>query len=140
MRRQVNRETVMVRIPPTPEHLALLRTAVAGFAARDHFTLDQVDDLRLAVEEGAVQLLKHVTGEGLTLTVSRTEPGIEVRLSADVAGDDPVIDEESFSWVILRALADDVAIEMQQGHAAIVLAKHRLATAPQLDQDDQDDA
>ncbi|HWH32258.1 MAG TPA: ATP-binding protein [Egibacteraceae bacterium] len=136
----MNRETVMVRIPPTPEHLALLRTAVAGFAARDHFTLDQVDDLRLAVEEGAVQLLKHVTGEGLTLTVSRTEPGIEVRLSADVAGDDPVIDEESFSWVILRALADDVAIEMQQGHAAIVLAKHRLATAPQLDQDDQDDA
>lgn len=136
----MNRETVMVRIPPTPEHLALLRTAVAGFAARDHFTLDQVDDLRLAVEEGAVQLLKHVTGEGLTLTVSRTEPGIEVRLSADVAGDDPVIDEESFSWVILRALADDVAIEMQQGHAAIVLSKHRLATAPQLEQDDQDEA
>lgn len=136
----MNRETVMVRIPPTPEHLALLRTAVAGFAARDHFTLDQVDDLRLAVEEGAVQLLKHVTGEGLTLTVSRTEPGIEVRLSADVAGDDPVIDEESFSWVILRALADDVAIEMQQGHAAIVLSKHRLAASPRLDQDDQDEA
>ena len=136
----MNRETVMVRIPPTPEHLALLRTAVAGFAARDHFTLDQVDDLRLAVEEGAVQLLKHVTGEGLTLTVNRTEPGIEVRLSADVAGDDPVIDEESFSWVILRALADDVAIEMQQGHAAIVLSKHRLASAPRMDQDDQDEA
>jgi len=136
----VNRETVMVRIPPNPEHLALLRTAVAGFAARDHFTLDQVDDLRLAVEEGAVQLLKHVAGEGLTLTVTRTDPGIEVRLSADVDSDQPVIDEESFSWVILRALADDVSIEMQQGHAAIVLAKHRLASAPAFDEDDQDEA
>jgi serine/threonine-protein kinase RsbW len=135
----VNRESVMVRIPPTPEHLALLRTAVAGFAARDHFTLDQVDDLRLAVEEAAVQLLKHVAGEGLTLTVSRTEPGVEVRLSADVSGDEPVIDEESFSWVILRALADDVSVEMQQGHGAIVLAKHRLASAPHLDQDEQDE-
>lgn len=136
----MNRETVLVRIPPTPEHLALLRTAVAGFAARDHFTLDQVDDLRLAVEEAAVQLLKHVAGEGLSLTVSRTEPGLEVRLSADVTGDEPVIDEDSFSWVILRALADDVAIEMQQGHAAIVLSKHRLASAPRLDMDEQDQA
>lgn len=136
----MNRETVMVRIPPTPEHLALLRTAVAGFAARDHFTLDQVDDLRLAVEEGAVQLLKHVTGEALTLTVTRTDPGIEVRLAIEVSSSDPVIDEESFSWVILRALADNVAIEMQQGHASIVLAKHRLAATSPEDMDDQDTA
>jgi len=117
---------VMVKVPPTAGHLALLRTAVGGFAARDHFTLDQVDDLRMAVEESAVQLLRHATGDFITLEVKATEPGVEVRVHAEVAGSEPVIDESSFSWTILRALADDLRIEMQQGHATIVLTKHRI--------------
>ena len=117
---------VTVKVPPTAGHLALLRTAVGGFAARDHFTLDQVDDLRMAVEESAVQLLRHVSGEDITLEVFATDPGVEIRLHADVSGSDPVIDESSFSWTILRALADDLRIEMRQGHATIVLTKHRI--------------
>lgn len=119
-------DMVMVRVPPTAGHLALLRTVVGGFAARDHFTLDQVDDLRMAVEESAVQLLRHATGDFITLEVQATDPGVEVRLYADVAGSHPVIDESSFSWTILRALADDLRIEMQHGHATIILTKHRI--------------
>lgn len=117
---------VMVKIPPTPGHLALLRTAVGGFAGRDHFTLDQVDDLRMAVEEGAVQLLRHVDDDFITLEVHATEAGVEVRLHAAVTGSDPVIDEASFSWTILRALADDLRVEMREGHATIVMTKHRI--------------
>jgi serine/threonine-protein kinase RsbW len=104
-----------------------LRTAVGGFAARDHFTLDQVDDLRMAVEEAAVQLLRHASSERIELDVCGTQNGIEVRLHADVQGEEPVIDETSFSWSILRALADELWIEMQQRHATIVLMKHRLS-------------
>lgn len=118
-----------MKVPPTPGHLALLRTAVGGFAARDHFTLDQVDDLRMAVEEGAVQLLRHVQGDHISLEVRATDLGVEVRLYGPVPGSDPVIDESSFSWTILRALADDLRIEMQQGHATIVMHKHRINVA-----------
>lgn len=120
---------VTVKVPPTPGHLALLRTAVGGFAARDHFTLDQVDDLRMAVEEGAVQLLRHVQGDHISLEVRATDLGVEVRLYGPVPGSDPVIDESSFSWTILRALADDLRIEMQQGRATIVMHKHRINVA-----------
>lgn len=118
-----------MKVPPTPGHLALLRTAVGGFAARDHFTLDQVDDLRMAVEEGAVQLLRHVQGDHISLEVRATDLGVEVRLYGPVPGSDPVIDESSFSWTILRALADDLRIEMQQGRATIVMHKHRINVA-----------
>lgn len=117
---------VMVKVPPTAGHLALLRTAVGGFAGRDHFTLDQVDDLRMAVEEGAVQLLRQVDDDYITLEVHATGVGVEVRLHADVSGDDPIIDESSFSWTILRALADDLRIETREGHATIVMTKHRI--------------
>jgi serine/threonine-protein kinase RsbW len=119
-------ETVTVRIPATAGHLALLRTAVGGFAARDRLTIDQVEDLRMAVEEAAVQLLRHARGERIDLDVSGTSTGVEVRLHADVVGEDPVIDESSFSWSILRALADELWVEMQQRHATIVLSKHRI--------------
>jgi len=127
----VTNETVSVRVPPKAGHLALLRTAVAGFAARDRFSIDQVDDLRMAVEEAAVQLLRHVRGQRLELDITTTDSGIEVRLHADVQDDQPVIDEASFSWSILRALADELSIEMQQRHATIVLAKYRLDSVGQ---------
>lgn len=118
-----------MRVPATAGHLALLRTAVGGFAARDNLTIDQIDDLRMAVEEAAVQLLRHARGDQIELDVCGTSAGIEVRLHADVVGEDPVIDESSFSWSILRALADDLCIEMQQRHATIVLSKHRITQA-----------
>jgi serine/threonine-protein kinase RsbW len=122
----VEAETVTVKVPPNPSYLALLRTAVGGFAARDQFTLDQVDDLRMAVEEAAVQLLRHTSGDRLQLDVSTTASGVEVKLHTDVAGDDPVIDESSFSWTILRALSDDLKVETGAGHATIVLSKNRI--------------
>jgi serine/threonine-protein kinase RsbW len=117
--------TVTVRVPAEAGHLALLRTTVGGFAARDNFTLDQVDDLRMAVEEAAVQLLRQATGEHIVLDVTSTEAGMEVRLRAEVASSTPVIDEQSFSWTILRALADDLRVEMQQDQATILLMKLR---------------
>ena len=119
-------DLVTVTVPATANHLAVLRTAVGGFAARDQFTLDQVDDLRMAVEEAAVQLLRHSRGERISMDVETTGVGVEVRLSAQVADDDPVIDESSFSWTILRALADDIRIDSRDQQAVIVLAKHRL--------------
>jgi serine/threonine-protein kinase RsbW len=119
-------DLVTVTVPATANHLAVLRTAVGGFAARDQFTLDQVDDLRMAVEEAAVQLLRHSRGDRITMDIETTGDGVEVRLTGQVADDDPVIDESSFSWTILRALADDIRIQSQDQHAVIVLGKNRL--------------
>jgi serine/threonine-protein kinase RsbW len=122
----VQNNAVIIRVPPTAEHLATLRTAVAGIAARDRFTLDQVYDLRMAVEEAANQLLRHVSRGRIEMAVASTETGLEIRLSAEVNFPGEIIDESSLSWVILRALADDLRVESQQSGSTIVLSKHRL--------------
>ena len=119
-------DTVSLTVPATAGHLAILRTTVGGFAARDQFTLDQVDDLRMAVEEAAVQLLRHSRGDRLNMDIQTTDLGVEVRLLTQVDGDDPIIDEGSFSWTILRALADDIHVESRAEQATITLEKHRL--------------
>lgn len=123
--------TIIVKVPPDAGHLALLRTVIGGVAARDRFTLDQIDDLRMAVEEAAVQLLKRADGGHIKMTIAPTAEGLEVRLSAAVDGAGALIDETSFSWAILTALSDDLRVET--GTAAsptvVVLTKHRLAVA-----------
>ncbi|CAN5434598.1 hypothetical protein BH23ACT7_BH23ACT7_25900 [soil metagenome] len=125
----MNDQTVTIKVPPIAAHLAVLRTAVGGIAARDRFTLDQVDDLRMAVEEAATQLLRHSGGSPIVMDVTPTDSGLEVRLSADVPGDVRIIDESSFSWMILRALADDLSVESLQTRTTVVLGKKRLAMA-----------
>lgn len=126
-----NNVVVIIRVPPTPAYLAMLRTAVGGVAARDRFTIDQIDDLRMAVEEAATQLLHHVSKGRIEMTVVPTEVGLEVRLFAQVDAPGRIIDESSFSWMILRALADDLHVESQQSGSTVVLSKHRLITRDQ---------
>jgi serine/threonine-protein kinase RsbW len=126
--------SIVIKVPPKPVHLAVLRTAVGGVAARDSFTLDQINDLRLAVEEAATQLLRHVSlgmaeDSPVEMTIRPTSSGLEIRLTAEVDAPEKVIDESSFSWVILRALADEVRIESQQSTTTVVLIAHRLLTA-----------
>ncbi len=119
-------DLVTVTVPASAGHLAVLRTAVGGFAARDSFTLDQVDDLRMAVEEAAVQLLRHMRGDRVGMELETTRSGVEVRLSGEVAPGDPVIDEASFSWTILRALADELRVDTDGSQATIVMNKTRI--------------
>lgn len=133
-----NSNNIVVKVPPTPAHLVVLRIAVGGVAARDSFTLDQVNDLRLAVEEAATQLLRHIREDGLKgglieMTITPTSSGLEVRVTAEVDTPGKVIDESSLSWTILRALADDVRVEAQQSATSVVLLAHRLLAAQDME-------
>ena len=51
------RDHVTVRMPAEGAYLSVLRTATAGLAARLDFTLDEIEDLRIAVDEACAMLL-----------------------------------------------------------------------------------
>src|SRR3989442_214909 len=65
---------VRLVVPAVPEYLRLVRLTAAGLASRMGFTFDEVEDLRIAVDELCFLLLGH--GEG---DVTRT---MELRYSA----------------------------------------------------------
>ena len=44
-------DVVVLVVPADGSYLAVLRTATAGLAARLQFTLDEIEDLRIAVDE-----------------------------------------------------------------------------------------
>lgn len=120
-------QTVSLSVPPTAGYLALLRTVVGGCAGREGFTLDQIDDVKMAVDEAAVQLLRNSTGDAITVDVELGDASLEVRVRAEVAGDAPVIDESSFSWTILQALSDELRVDSTPQHCTVVLTKLRMA-------------
>lgn len=112
--------TVSLRIPPDADHIPLLRTAIAGIAARADLTLDEVDDLRLGVEEAAVLLLRLAGDEPIQLGVVVEDDAIEAVLSTGAGGG---VDERSFSWRILTSLVDEVRATREEGRQSIVLRK-----------------
>ena len=114
--------TIRLVIPAEADHVPLLRTTVAAVAGRRQFTLEEVDDLRMGVEEAAVLLLRRTTGESISLELTLVDHRIEATISA-LTGEEPVVDQESFSWMILSALADDVTADQHDGTARIVLKK-----------------
>jgi serine/threonine-protein kinase RsbW len=118
--------TVVIKVQPMAAHLTLLRAAVGGVAARDQFTLDQVNDLQLAVEEAASQLLSHIPRGPIEMTIFPTSAGMAIRVAAEIDVSGKVIDESSPSWRILQALTDEVRVESQQSGTGVVLIAHRL--------------
>ena len=59
-----------MRMPAEGAYLSVLRTATAGLAARLDFTLDEIEDLRIAVDEACAMLLSQaVPGSSLECSV-----------------------------------------------------------------------
>ncbi|MFF3669184.1 ATP-binding protein [Microtetraspora malaysiensis] len=125
------RDAVSVRLPAVSAYLSVLRTATAGLAARLDFTLDQIEDLRIAVDEACAMLLRQaVPGTDLVAEFELTGEEMTVRVEVNTVGvTTPKRDD--FAWMVLTALADDVdATSDSPDHMAIVLRKRRGAARP----------
>jgi serine/threonine-protein kinase RsbW len=122
------RDVVQLRLPAIGAYLSVLRTATAGLAARLDFTLEEIEDLRIAVDEACALLLP--------ATVPGTDLECEFELYADqlritvtaltLDGAEPARD--SFAWTVLSALAGEVDSAVDADfRVSITLAKRRAA-------------
>ena len=99
---------VEMRVPADGTFVAILRTVAAGLAARCDLTLDEIEDLRLAVDEACALLLPHAAPDA-SLTARFVLHSRSLAFIASVPaepGAQP--DKEGFAWTVLRALADDL--------------------------------
>jgi serine/threonine-protein kinase RsbW len=124
---RVDRTTVTMKVPATAGYLALLRTVVGGCAGHEGFTLDQIDDVKMAVDEAASQLLRHSDGAHLVLDATSDIDMLEVRVATQVVEGADVLDRDSFSWTILRALTDALDVRRDGATTTVLLRKDRLA-------------
>jgi serine/threonine-protein kinase RsbW len=123
------RDQVTVRLPAEGAYLSVLRTATAGLAARLDFTLDEIEDLRIAVDEACAMLLAQaVAGSSLECSFILGEAAMTIEVTADsTLGRPPA--KDTFAWTVLSALAGSVDSSVgPDGRVTIVLRKTRGQT------------
>jgi serine/threonine-protein kinase RsbW len=122
------RDVVELRLPADPAYLSVLRTATAGLAARLDFTLDEIEDLRIAVDEACAMLLPDVVDSGtLTCTFEMLEDALRITVAAPThEGHEP--ERGTFAWTVLTALAGEVESGTDaEGRVTVRLHKRRGA-------------
>lgn len=90
-----------VRLPAETAYVAVLRLAAAGIAARLDFTLDDIEDLKMAVSEACALVLAGATpGGDLRASFFLSDQQIEMHVTADAIDASPP-DQDTFAWQVL---------------------------------------
>lgn len=119
-------DVVELRLPADGAYLSVLRTATAGLAARLDFTLDEIEDLRIAVDEACALLLPDAVGDAeMTCVFSLAAEALSVTVSVP-SRTGRVPRRNTFAWTVLTALAGEVDAAVDpDGTVSVTLLKHR---------------
>jgi serine/threonine-protein kinase RsbW len=119
---------VTLAFPAATQNVSLARTVAAAMAARADLPLDQLEDVRLAVDEAVSQLIADApAGAEVTCRFSLRVDGLDIVVDAPSTSG-LVPPTGTFSWTVLSALVDDVAAVVDDG--TVRLALHVTRSVP----------
>ncbi|GAA2002183.1 ATP-binding protein [Catenulispora subtropica] len=126
-------ESVLIRVPAHKDYLVVVRSALAQLGARLGYTVAEIIDLRLAVDETCCLLIGENPPDGpprgdLECRV-RVGPGtLRIMVCASAADVRPP-DRDGFGWKVLTALVDSLTwvrdgsiarVEMEKRHSPLL--------------------
>lgn len=120
--------SISLSIPGDTAHLGVLRATAAAVAARARLTIDQLEDVRLAVEEAANSLLSG-NSPLITMTMDPGDVPLTVTVTASPANDVD-LSPEGFTWTVLSAMTDDLTVN-NDGNAVTLTMRFAVMTAAQ---------
>jgi serine/threonine-protein kinase RsbW len=117
---------IKLAVPASPDVLHLLRSVTASIGARMSMSLDDVEELRIAVDEAAALLLDgagDADDRRLELALTCTDRSLTASVSLDgVAGSDEDA-RASWPWRVITAVTDDASVERTDGRLTITFTK-----------------
>jgi serine/threonine-protein kinase RsbW len=117
------RPDVELRIPADSAYLGVLRTATAGLAARLDFTLDDIEDLRIAVDEACAMVLPQARqSTDLTCAFELDATRLTVAVTAECDAPTPP-NRDGFAWTVLSALTTEVSADVDGDRLTVTLAR-----------------
>jgi serine/threonine-protein kinase RsbW len=126
------RADVELRLPADSAYVSVLRTTSAGLAARLDFTLDDIEDLRMAVGEACAIVLPEAEA-GADLLCEFWMRSNELTIAVGVPARQPTApDEDSFAWQVLNTLATKTSATTDSGRFTISLSLQSTLTEPAL--------
>ncbi|WP_219926481.1 hypothetical protein [Glycomyces artemisiae] len=135
-------DVLLLDVPSTGDYLSVLPTATAAVATRLGFSLDEIEDLRAAVNAAVALLIPADPGrprpfrrksgdEPLKCRLEVGEEALQIVLSRPKG--EPLPDAGSYQWQVLRALTDEVEAEVHDATTTIRIRQRRPATEADAD-------
>lgn len=110
---------VEIRVAASLTQLPILRGLAETLVLLSDFTLDEVADVRLAVDEVCSTLIA-IAAPDSALTCEFVVGDTELLVRVDgVAAAEGMPDQRSFGWHVLRTLSDEVSADQQGFDAAV---------------------
>jgi serine/threonine-protein kinase RsbW len=133
-------ELVELRIPSRAEWVALARLAAATVANRLRFSIEEIEDVKLAVAEACTAVIQHEPhGEFISLTCEALDDSLRVRVrdsghqSAHAGGRRMNFEEARIAGLgifLIRTLMDEVSYDVHPQHGTDLLMVKRAGNAP----------
>lgn len=122
-------DKVSISIPASPAYVQVVRLIAAGLASRLGFTIDEIEDLKIAVDElcayltgtqgreGSLDLAFHINGNNLQIQgKGRLAAGQKVRTELT-----------EFSRMILDTVVDEATLDTSDGSPGFLLSKSKAS-------------
>ena len=125
-------DKVTLRIPAEPAFVQVIRLIAAGLASRLKLTLEDIDDLRIAVDELASYLTGLHGREGtLEVHFMLHDDRIEIHGRGHFAAGEKIrTDLTELSRMILETVADSASLQAIDGSPGFSLTKKRPTETP----------
>lgn len=133
-------ELVELRIPSRPEWVALARLAAATVANRLHFSIEEIEDVKLAVAEACTAVIQHEGhGEFIDLTCEALSDSLRIRVRDSgrhgvrlAEAPKMNFDEARIAGLgvfLIRTLMDEVSYDVNAQMGTDLLMVKRVASA-----------
>lgn len=118
------RPDVELRLPVDSAYVSVLRATTVSLAARLDFTIDDIEDLRMAVGEASAMVLPSAT-EGSDLVCAFYMKAGEVTITITVPSTQTELPEEDgFAWQVLSALTTHAELASGDGTLSVSMTMH----------------
>lgn len=123
-----DQDEVTVRVPALRRYVSAVRSMTTALAAQCDLTVDEIEDVQMAIDEACALLLPHVERSRPWLEVTYHLVGSRFTAEVEVATAQPVqLDRTNLSWTVLTALCDEADITADGRSLAIEFTKLRGA-------------
>jgi anti-sigma regulatory factor (Ser/Thr protein kinase) len=116
---------VELRIPAEPELTSMVRLAASGLASLTAFSIDQIEDIKIAVTEVMISLIEHGDGDPLSIEFSIDDDRFTVRGCTSASSFDPDNIDLQLSRTVLAEVGSAHGMRSVDGRAEVWAAVSR---------------
>ncbi|GAA3642285.1 ATP-binding protein [Asaccharospora irregularis] len=122
-------ETIKMEITSNPSYVGIIRLTTSGIANKIGFSVDDIDDIKVAVSEACTNAIKHGDNDRFYIKFSILENGLSIEIRDDGKGYDissvgtPDLEnpkESGLGLFIIKSLMDEVSIESKNNEGTLI--------------------